>query len=357
MKKLISILLAVLLIMSVSVTAFASTEDEALSEIELQIKEAVYREHFEERYPETSLEDIEIFTIGNASDRGIYFRYIAYGFATTDVYQEKSIGNYYYDYTSGDEIYRFMDNDIVEIKEAYDNGIINDVVIAELSTMTSSVYPQISENGLDSRIEKNLKNRIYNQYFDYDDPLKQEKISAIKINYYGTASDGNLYIGYTIPDIEASDEILKYTIGDYFYNTTFDTQVYFCEMKAYGLGEICTIKEAYDNGLIEDEMLEEVSDLNFGLVKASEVTEPITTEPETTVATDETMQETTVSETSSTDATSATKTAVEMTTQNSDNSNGAVQTGQSNYIVIVLLLIITLSAIVFIKQSSVKNNT
>lgn len=335
MKKLISIVLAAMLALSLSVTAFAATNDEAPSATETQIKEAVVKQFFEESYPFVTVDDIEIIYHGTASDGGIYFSYFAYGFATPDVFLENTIGDYYYDYNAGDAVYLYKDNLIYEIKDAYEDGIINDSILAEISAMDCGVYPKIGESGMDSRVEWDLKYYLYNIYFENEPAISADKIESIQIHYYGTTSDGNMYLSYTIPGIEQSDEILKYNIGEYVYNVKESDQVYYYHVNQHGADTLCTIKEAYDNGLIDDSMLKEVSALNFGLVNANDVTEPKVTEPST------------LPQTINTDATSSKSVATTDTPANL-NSNGAVQTGQNSFAVLTLFIVLTFAGAAFI---------
>lgn len=342
MKKIISIMFSVLLALSVSITAFASTEDEASLGIETQIKQAYFEKFYESRYPDMPLDDIHICIYCTSSDGGIYFSEWADGLGSMAVYVEKTIGDYYYCYNAGDQVYLYKDDMIIELKEAYDNDIINDNTLNEINPMINALFPKIGESGLDSKIEWDLKYSLYNIYFGTESTISQEKIESIQIHYYGTTSDGNMYVSYTVPEIEVSDEMLNYTMGDYVYNVTADKQVYFYHDEKYRADTFCTIQEAYDNGLIDNAMLSEVSALNFGLVNINDVTASTeTTTPDTTSSTE-------APEAESTTATNGTKPASTSDTATANNSNNAVQTGQSSFAILSTLLVIALSGAVVV---------
>lgn len=139
MKKLISIILAVMLVLTVSVTVFATAEEATpdTPDFELQIKEAIVKKFFEGKEGfDVTTEDIYIFRSATLSDGGFYFSFRASGIATPDVFIEETIGDYYFYYHNcGDEVYRYKDGEIFEIKDAYEVGLINDDILSELSTM------------------------------------------------------------------------------------------------------------------------------------------------------------------------------------------------------------------------------
>ena len=144
MKKLISIILAVMLALTVSVTVFATAEEATpdTPDFELQIKEAIVKKFFEGKDGfDVTTEDIYIFRSATLSDGGFYFSFRASGIATPDVFIEETIGDYYYYHNCGDEVYRYKDGEIIEIKEAYKVGLINDDILSELSAMEFGIEP------------------------------------------------------------------------------------------------------------------------------------------------------------------------------------------------------------------------
>lgn len=137
MKKLISIILAAMFALTVSVTAFAAegaaTPD--TPDFELQVKEAVVKKYYESQYPYMTDEDIFVFRSVALSDGGFYFSFWVSGIAHPDVLVEDTIGNFYYNHNAGDEVYIYKNGEVLEIKEAYEIGIINDDILEELSDM------------------------------------------------------------------------------------------------------------------------------------------------------------------------------------------------------------------------------
>ena len=142
------------------------------------------------------------------------------------------------------------------------------------------------------------------------------------------------------------DVMVEETIGDYTYSYTHGDDV-----MLYKNGNVYSIKEAYESGVIDDSILEELSKMNFGL-KSNKPNTTVPTEPTTTVATvDEpvTVPDTT-SATSATKPVSTSDTATNDTPNNSQNNSGAVQTGQNSVAVILLVAMLAGCAVIFAKR-------
>ena len=142
------------------------------------------------------------------------------------------------------------------------------------------------------------------------------------------------------------DYSIEETIGDYTYHYNHNDDV-----MLYKNGNVYSIKEAYESGVIDDSILEELSKMNFGL-KSNKPNTTVSTEPTTTVATvDEpvTVPDTT-SATSATKPVSTSDTATNDTPNNSQNNSGAVQTGQNSVAVILLVAMLAGCAVIFAKR-------
>ena len=112
-----------------------------------------------------------------------------------------------------------------------------------------------------------------------------------------------------------------------------------------------SIKEAYESGVIDDSILEELSKMNFGL-ESNKPNTTVPTEPTTSIATvDEpvTVPDTT-SATSATKPVSTSDTATNDTPNNSQNNSGAVQTGQNSVAVILLVAMLAGCGVIFAKR-------
>lgn len=136
MKKLISIILTVMLALSVSITAFAAEREATpdTSDFEYQVKEAIFKQFFESRDGfDVTIDDIYFLRSATLSDGRFYFSFLAGGVIYPGVSYEKTIGDYYYSYSAGLEVYLYNDGEIIEIDDAYEAGIINDDILAELS--------------------------------------------------------------------------------------------------------------------------------------------------------------------------------------------------------------------------------
>lgn len=136
MKKLISIILTVMLVFSVSMTAFAAEREATpdTSDFEYQVKEAVVKKFFEGPVGDgVTADDIHFSRSATLSDGRFYFIFWASGIATLDVFYEETIGDYYYYHNCGEEVYLYNAGEIIEINDAYEIGLINDDILSELS--------------------------------------------------------------------------------------------------------------------------------------------------------------------------------------------------------------------------------
>ena len=163
----------------------------------------------------------------------------------------------------------------------------------------------------------------------------------LNIEIVGSTSDGGVYFmhneGFSL------DYSIEETIGDYtyYYNHGDDVML-------YKNGNVYSIKEAYESGVIDDSILEELSKMNFGL-ESNKPNTTVPTEPTTSVATvDESV--TVPDTTSATKPVSTSDTATNDTPNNSQNNSGAVQTGQNSVAVILLVAMLAGCAVIFAKR-------
>ena len=163
----------------------------------------------------------------------------------------------------------------------------------------------------------------------------------LNIEIVGSTSDGGVYFmhneGFSL------DYSIEETIGDYTYHYNHNDDV-----MLYKNGNVYSIKEAYESGVIDDSILEELSKMNFGL-ESNKPNTTVPTEPTTTVATvDEPV--TVPNTTSATKPVSTSDTATKDTPSNSQNNSGAVQTGQNSVAVILLVAMLAGCAVIFAKR-------
>ena len=163
----------------------------------------------------------------------------------------------------------------------------------------------------------------------------------LNIEIVGSTSDGGVYFmhneGFSL------DYSIEETIGDYTYHYNLNDDV-----MLYKNGNVYSIKEAYESGVIDDSILEELSKMNFGL-ESNKPNTTVPTEPTTSVATvDESV--TVPDTTSATKPVSTSDTATNDTPNNSQNNSGAVQTGQNSVAVILLVAMLAGCAVIFAKR-------
>lgn len=132
MKKIMSFMIAVILTLTVSVTAFAAeglaTPDSADSE--LQIKKDA-NEYF--YGGKQQLGNIKITLYGTLSDGSLVLNVDRYDAGSLTVSYTHAVGDYYYSYTDGQEAYIYKDHTFYFIEDAYNSGLINDDTLKELA--------------------------------------------------------------------------------------------------------------------------------------------------------------------------------------------------------------------------------
>ena len=178
-----------------------------------------------------------------------------------------------------------------------------------------------------------------------DNYYTDTKPTGLEIRIVGGNENGSVYFEHT-DDLNYPSVAYETQLGNYTYSyTTAD------ELLVYNNGKIYTMKNAYESGVIDDSILEELSNMNFGL-ESNKPNTTVPTEPTTSVATvDEpvTVPDTT-SATLATKPVSTSDTATNDTPSNSQNNSGAVQTGQNSVAVILLVAMLASCGVIFAKR-------
>lgn len=200
-----------------------------------------------------------------------------------------------------------------------------------VTTAFAATPDEISESDVASEIRQVM----IDTYYGGKEP------EYLNIEIVGSTSDGGVCFmhneGFSL------DYSIEETIGDYtyYYNHGDDVML-------YKNGNVYSIKEAYESGVIDDSILEELSKMNFGL-ESNKPNTTVPTEPTTSVATvDESV--TVPDTTSATKPVSTSDTATNDTPNNSQNNSGAVQTGQNSVAVILLVAMLAGCAVIFAKR-------
>ena len=128
MKKLLSILIAVMMCCAVTVTAFAATPDEApAKDMQAIIKQAMLDNY----YTDTKPTELEIRIVGGNENGSVYFEHTD-DLNYPSVAYETQLGNYTYSYTAADELLVYNNGKIYSIPSAYNSGVIDDDILTEL---------------------------------------------------------------------------------------------------------------------------------------------------------------------------------------------------------------------------------
>ncbi len=164
MKKISSITIAIMLIMSLvfMTTAFAkeASSDEATTvptsasasstqgldaKSELEIKQAVVDLYSLDDIGLTT-DDVTIEYFGTLSDGGVLVRYHFTGKAVTALMINDTIGNYNYNVSASQEVYLYKNNAFYSVKDAYDTGVINDSVLDEIAVILNFTSANITND-------------------------------------------------------------------------------------------------------------------------------------------------------------------------------------------------------------------
>lgn len=286
MKKLLTALIAFVMCFSVVTTAFAATPDEASDpDLISDIKQAMLDTYYGDEKPDF----IEVRIYGTASDGGVYFDFMdSFTHWTDEV--EFDIGDYTVSYPRDCPVLLYKNNKVYTLSDAYETGVIDDDMLYELYVW-GNLWGKIdvTPKGEDRALLSEIKRVIINKYYNGKAP------EYLNVEIVGSTSDETVCFR-NIPFMSLG-VMIEQTIGDYtyYYNHGDDVML-------YKNGNVYSIKEAYESGVIDDSILEELSKMNFGL-ESNKPNTTVPTEPTTSVATVD--EPVTVPDTTS--ATSATK--------------------------------------------------
>ncbi len=273
MKKVLSITIAILLIMSsiFMTTAFAETAstDEVTTypaipndpttpgldaETELEIKQTIM-DKYSLAEDGLTTDDVTLEYFGTLSDGSILIRYRFTGMSIIAVIIEDIIGNYEYIVDAAQQVDLYKNGTIYTIKDANDTGVIADNVLDEAAEILDFAYVEGDTAGLDVKTVLQIKQDVLN-YLSWGDELTIDDVSIV---YKGTLSDGSMLIRYETTGMDFDAAVHVDEIGSYIY--TYGAPDMF---SIYKNNTFYTIKGAYDAGVITDDVLNEIAKiLNF----------------------------------------------------------------------------------------------
>ena len=341
MKKLLTVLVAFAMCFSVVTTAFAATPDEASdSELISNIKQAMLDSYYGEEKPDF----IEVRLCGTASDGGVYFDFMDSFTHWTDGL-EFDIGDYTVSYPRDCPVLLYKNNKVYTLSDAYETGVIDDDMLYELYVWGNLWGKMdVTPKGEDRALLSEIKRVIINKYYNGKAP------EYLNVEIVGSTSDGTVCFR-NIPFM-CLGVMIEQTIGDYTYSYSHGYDVLL-----YKNGDVYSITDAYESGVIDDNFLVELVKMNFG-VESNHPNTTVPTEPTTSDATSAEPAATVPSATSSTSSTnlSSTKdTATKDTANNSQNNsqnNGAVQTGQNSVAVFLMIAMLAGCGVILAKRRS-----
>ena len=312
MKKLLSILIAVIMCCAVTVTAFAATPDEApAKDMQAIIKQAMLDNY----YTDTKPTELEIRIVGGNENGSVYFEHTD-NLSYTSAAYETQLGNYTYSYTAADELLVYNNGKIYTMKNAYESGIINDEDVADIDDWNDSFYQKAPAYDIKAAIEKAM---LETYYLDV-------KPSHIEIYIVGSTSDDGVYFKYN-DGLPRADVMIEAILGEFGYRTAESEKTLL-----YKDGKIYSIPSAYNSGVIDDDILTELVDFNIGVMRRYYTVELPPAPP------------------ADAKSSSTSDTATKDTLSNSQNNSGAVQTGQNSVAVILLVAMLAGCAVIFAKR-------
>ena len=312
MKKLLSILIAVIMCCAVTVTAFAATPDEApAKDMQTIIKQAMLDNY----YTDTKPTELEIRIVGGNENGSVYFEHTD-NLSYTSAAYETQLGNYTYSYTAADELLVYNNGKIYTMKNAYESGIINDEDVANIDDWNDSFYQEAPDYDIKAAIEKAM---LETYYLDV-------KPSHIEIYIVGSTSDDGVYFKYN-DGLPRADVMIEAILGEFGYRTAESEKTLL-----YKDGKIYSIPSAYNSGVIDDDILTELVDFNIGIMRRYYTVELPPAPP------------------ADAKSSSTSDTATKDTPNNSQNNSGAVQTGQNSVAVILLVAMFAGCGVIFAKR-------
>lgn len=312
MKKLLSILIAVMMCCAVTVTAFAATPDEApAKDMQAIIKQAMLDNY----YTDTKPTELEIRIVGGNENGSVYFEHTD-NLSYTSAAYETQLGNYTYSYTAADELLVYNNGKIYTMKNAYESGIINDEDVADIDEWNDSFYREAPAYDIKAAIEKAM---LETYYLDV-------KPSHIEIYIVGSTSDDGVYFKYN-DGLPRADVMIEAILGEFGYRTAESEKTLL-----YKDGKIYSIPSAYNSGVIDDDILTELVDFNIGVMRRYYTVELPSAPP------------------ADAKSSSTSDTATKDTPSNSQNNSGAVQTGQNSIAISLAAAMLAGCAVIFAKR-------
>ena len=312
MKKLLSILIAVMMCCAVTVTAFAATPDEApAKDMQAIIKQAMLDNY----YTDTKPTEHEIRIVGGNENGSVYFEHTD-NLSYTSAAYETQLGNYTYSYTAADELLVYNNGKIYTMKNAYESGIINDEDVADIDEWNDSFYREAPAYDIKAAIEKAM---LETYYLDV-------KPSHIEIYIVGSTSDDGVYFKYN-DGLPRADVMIEAILGEFGYRTAESEKTLL-----YKDGKIYSIPSAYNSGVIDDDILTELVDFNIGVMRRYYTVELPSAPP------------------ADAKSSSTSDTATKDTPSNSQNNSGAVQTGQNSVAIFLATAMLAGCGVIFAKR-------
>ncbi|MBQ8796043.1 MAG: dockerin type I repeat-containing protein [Clostridia bacterium] len=269
-KKILSLCLVLLLALS-CVSVSVSAYDPSLE----SLFKAPFIEYLQQDGSSVDEEFLYINYIGSTDKCSVYRAY--YG-EVCNVETEQIIGDYKFTYGAlvGDEktnptglfAWDKFGFGILPLKEAYDKGYVDLDLLYETKDSEHGMYP-LTEG---EELMQTLKDAYIKQWREDHKHLEEVNWFDGTLEYFYYIGEAGCHV-FQAAAIPGSPVVPEDVIGDYRF--TAGMCMSYCEtnpagMFAYKDGELMTLREAYEKGLVDLELLYEISDKNYVMTPLEE---------------------------------------------------------------------------------------
>lgn len=248
MKKLISVLMTIVL----TLTALSCTTVFADSEIsdEYTALEKAIINTLSKMY--SNRDDIVLTSFNQLSDNTAIYSFDFAGAARSASPEQTIIGKYKYRYADINQTYYFANSESYTLNSAYTSGMISDEQLDEIAEILD--FETVSEDDVFLKIREEIAN-------------KSGKINPDDITFFGVEflSNNDVLFAYRIENTGSPCVMNQYFIGQYNYFVDYAEERF-----VYTKSEVNRISYAYNNGLIDDDELDEIAGI-LGFAKLDDI--------------------------------------------------------------------------------------
>lgn len=221
-------------------TAFAVDEDNSLEKAIIDDLAKIY----------SDTDDIALTFFYQLSDTTAVYSYARNNYSPESEPEQTIIGNYKYCYNNTDKVYYFANSESYTLNSAYTSGILSGEQLDEIAKILD--FETVSENDVLLKIREEIAN---------------ENINSDDITFFGVEflNNNDVLFAYRIENTGSPCVMNQYFIGQYNYFVDCAEERFI-----YAKSEVNRISDAYNNGLIDDDELDEIAGI-LGFAKLDDI--------------------------------------------------------------------------------------